>query len=164
MGKYSDKPSVWLLLQILQRRERARLVVCLSLVLLGTLFELVSLSLVVPVVQVVLGGASVERYGFVPDSIEDMRYEVFVVLVLSIMVSAFLIKNLFLLASNYYQNRAQSAIGNRVNAVRDFIIMNGISPDRIVPQHHGETKPVAENTTVDGRKSNRRVDVQILVP
>jgi len=53
---------------------------------------------------------------------------------------------------------------NRVNAVRDFIIMNGISPDRIVPQHHGETKPVAENTTVDGRKSNRRVDVQILVP
>lgn len=53
---------------------------------------------------------------------------------------------------------------NRVNAVRDFIIMNGISPDRIVPQHHGETKPVAENTTVDGRKSNRRVDVQIIIP
>lgn len=53
---------------------------------------------------------------------------------------------------------------NRVNAVRDFIIMNGISPDRIVPQHHGETKPVGDNTNPDGRKSNRRVDVQILVP
>lgn len=53
---------------------------------------------------------------------------------------------------------------NRVNAVRDFIIMNGISPDRIVPQHHGETKPVGDNANADGRKSNRRVDVLILVP
>lgn len=51
---------------------------------------------------------------------------------------------------------------NRVNAVRDFIIMNGISPDRIVPQHHGETKPVADNSNPDGRKSNRRVDVTII--
>jgi outer membrane protein OmpA-like peptidoglycan-associated protein len=53
---------------------------------------------------------------------------------------------------------------NRVNAVRDFIIMNGISPDRIVPQHHGETKPVADNANADGRKSNRRVDVEIIIP
>lgn len=53
---------------------------------------------------------------------------------------------------------------NRVNAVRDFIIMNGISPDRIVPQHHGETKPVADNSNADGRKSNRRVDVEIIIP
>ncbi|MBM3165437.1 MAG: PorP/SprF family type IX secretion system membrane protein [Bacteroidetes bacterium] len=53
---------------------------------------------------------------------------------------------------------------NRVNAVRDFIIMNGISPDRIVPQHHGETKPVADNSNPDGRKSNRRVDVEIIIP
>jgi type IX secretion system PorP/SprF family membrane protein len=51
---------------------------------------------------------------------------------------------------------------NRVNAVRDFLIMNGISPDRIVPQHHGETKPVADNANADGRKSNRRVDVTII--
>jgi ABC-type multidrug transport system fused ATPase/permease subunit len=78
------------------------------------MFELVSLGLVIPVVQVVLGGVSVESYGFVPDSIEDMRYQTFVILVLGTMVSAFLIKNLFLLGSNYYQHRAQLAIGNRI--------------------------------------------------
>ena len=51
---------------------------------------------------------------------------------------------------------------NRVNAVKDFLIMNGIAADRIIIQHHGETKPVATNDNADGRKSNRRVDVNII--
>jgi type IX secretion system PorP/SprF family membrane protein len=53
---------------------------------------------------------------------------------------------------------------NRVNAVRDFLVMNGIAAERIIIQHHGEGKPVAANDNADGRKSNRRVDVQIIVP
>jgi outer membrane protein OmpA-like peptidoglycan-associated protein len=51
---------------------------------------------------------------------------------------------------------------NRVNAVRDFLVMNGIAAERIIIQHHGEGKPVATNNNADGRKSNRRVDVQII--
>jgi outer membrane protein OmpA-like peptidoglycan-associated protein len=42
--------------------------------------------------------------------------------------------------------------------------MNGIAAERIIIQHHGEGKPVAANDNVDGRKSNRRVDVQIMRP
>jgi type IX secretion system PorP/SprF family membrane protein len=53
---------------------------------------------------------------------------------------------------------------NRVNAVRDFLVINGIAAERIIIQHHGEGKPVATNDNADGRKSNRRVDVQIMVP
>ena len=53
---------------------------------------------------------------------------------------------------------------NRVNAVRDFLVMNGIATERIIIQHHGEGKPVATNNNADGRKSNRRVDVEIILP
>jgi type IX secretion system PorP/SprF family membrane protein len=53
---------------------------------------------------------------------------------------------------------------NRVNAVRDFLVMNGIATERIIIQHHGEGKPVATNNNADGRKSNRRVDVEIIRP
>ena len=114
MSIYSDKSSAWLLLQILTKKERRRFLFSLVLILLGTVFEMVSLGLVIPVVQVVLGGATVESYGFLPDALEDLRYQTFVALVLSIMVLAFLIKNLFLLGSNYYQHRTQLALGNRI--------------------------------------------------
>jgi outer membrane protein OmpA-like peptidoglycan-associated protein len=53
---------------------------------------------------------------------------------------------------------------NRVNAVRDFLVMNGIAAERIIIKHHGEGKPVATNDNADGRKSNRRVDVEIIRP
>lgn len=53
---------------------------------------------------------------------------------------------------------------NRVNAVRDFLILNGISTERILLQHHGEGKPIATNENADGRKSNRRVTVEIIRP
>jgi ABC-type multidrug transport system fused ATPase/permease subunit len=114
MSVYSDKSSAWLLLQILTKKERRRFFLSLVLILLGTLFEMVSLGLVIPVVQVVLGGGDLERYGFVPDSIEDMRYQTFVIILLAILVGAFTIKNLFLLGSNYYQHRTQLALGNRI--------------------------------------------------
>jgi len=115
MNTYSDKSSLWLLLRVLNGKEKRRFAVSLVLILVGTLFEMLSLGLVIPVVQVVLGGAKVEAYGFVPDSIEDMRYQTFVVVVLSTMVGAFFIKNSFLLASNFYQFRTQQAVGNRIS-------------------------------------------------
>jgi OmpA-OmpF porin, OOP family len=50
----------------------------------------------------------------------------------------------------------------RADAVRDFLMENGISPNRIVARGYGEADPVASNTTVAGRRENRRVEV--LVP
>jgi OmpA-OmpF porin, OOP family len=47
----------------------------------------------------------------------------------------------------------------RADAVRDFLIENGISPRRITARGYGEAVPVASNTTIAGRRENRRVEV-----
>ncbi len=47
----------------------------------------------------------------------------------------------------------------RADAVRDFLIDNGISPRRITARGYGKAAPVASNTTLAGRRENRRVEV-----
>lgn len=49
----------------------------------------------------------------------------------------------------------------RAEAVRDFLVSNGISPERITAQGMGEDYPVATNSTAAGRQQNRRVEVTI---
>jgi outer membrane protein OmpA-like peptidoglycan-associated protein len=52
---------------------------------------------------------------------------------------------------------------NRVNAVRDYLIMNGVDKKRIITtKYFGEEKPVDSNETADGRRNNRRVDVRFI--
>ena len=51
---------------------------------------------------------------------------------------------------------------DRVNSVRNYLVNKGISGDRIVAQGYGETKPVASNSTEEGRAQNRRVEVKII--
>ena len=50
---------------------------------------------------------------------------------------------------------------NRAESVRNFLISNGISPERITAQGMGEGYPVATNSTAAGRQQNRRVEVTI---
>jgi type IX secretion system PorP/SprF family membrane protein len=52
---------------------------------------------------------------------------------------------------------------NRVNAVKEFLVANGIKEDRIKLNYFGENKPKAENETPEGRKINRRVDIYFIV-
>ena len=47
----------------------------------------------------------------------------------------------------------------RADAVRDFLIDNGIAPQRITARGYGEAVSVASNTTIAGRRENRRVEV-----
>jgi len=110
----SQRSVYWLLLQLLERRDRIRFSICLVLILIATGLELLSLGMVIPVVQVVLGGAKLEKYGWIPDAIEDMRYQTFVIVLLGALVGAFILKNAFLVVSNYYQQRAQLSLGNRI--------------------------------------------------
>ena len=49
---------------------------------------------------------------------------------------------------------------NRVSAVREFLISNGIDDNRILIEALGEKVPVAENNSEAGRKKNRRVEVR----
>ncbi|HXG58079.1 MAG TPA: OmpA family protein [Thermoanaerobaculia bacterium] len=49
----------------------------------------------------------------------------------------------------------------RANAVRDYLVSEGVPADRIIASGKGEGEPVATNTTAAGRQQNRRVELII---
>ena len=49
----------------------------------------------------------------------------------------------------------------RANAVKDYLIKNGVKASRLNAKGHGETKPVDSNSTRSGRAKNRRVVVKV---
>lgn len=49
----------------------------------------------------------------------------------------------------------------RAESVRDFLISQGVPPDRIRAMGHGEEKPITDNKSPEGRANNRRVEIII---
>jgi chemotaxis protein MotB len=49
----------------------------------------------------------------------------------------------------------------RANAVTRFLIDQGFAPDKLQSVSFADTRPVADNSTADGRAANRRVELQI---
>ena len=47
----------------------------------------------------------------------------------------------------------------RAEAVRDYLVANGCPEARLVVTFHGETQPVADNKTAEGKAMNRRVEL-----
>lgn len=52
----------------------------------------------------------------------------------------------------------------RAESVRDLLVDRGIEPSRITTAGLGEDYPVADNSTPEGRRKNRRVDIILLKP
>jgi outer membrane protein OmpA-like peptidoglycan-associated protein len=50
----------------------------------------------------------------------------------------------------------------RADAVREYMIKNGISPERLAAMGFGPDKPIGDNKTVEGRRKNRRTEFFIL--
>ncbi len=50
---------------------------------------------------------------------------------------------------------------NRADAVRDFLVAQGVPPDNISATGYGKDKPVADNATAEGRSKNRRVNLVV---
>jgi len=50
----------------------------------------------------------------------------------------------------------------RAKAIADYLLQRGVSQDRISYIGYGDTKPVASNTTAEGRAKNRRVEIKII--
>jgi len=50
----------------------------------------------------------------------------------------------------------------RAEAVRNYLISKGISPDRLEAVGYGETRPIASNRTAAGRAKNRRVEIILI--
>ncbi|NND32080.1 MAG: OmpA family protein [Saprospiraceae bacterium] len=50
----------------------------------------------------------------------------------------------------------------RANAIKNLLIRKGLSADRISTDSKGETAPIASNTSAEGRRQNRRVELTII--
>lgn len=50
----------------------------------------------------------------------------------------------------------------RAEAVKKFLVQEGVPADKVVTEGVGEAQPVAPNTTRDGRALNRRVEVEFV--
>ena len=48
---------------------------------------------------------------------------------------------------------------NRANAVRDYLVQQGINSSSIAARGFGESQPVTTNDTAAGRQQNRRVEL-----
>lgn len=46
----------------------------------------------------------------------------------------------------------------RATAVRYWLLNKGVDPDRVVANGYGEANPIADNTTKEGRRLNRRIE------
>ena len=50
----------------------------------------------------------------------------------------------------------------RAQAVKDFLVGEGCSPQKLKTIGYGSTRPVASNKTEEGRKQNRRVELRFV--
>jgi len=50
---------------------------------------------------------------------------------------------------------------DRADAVKKYLLSKGVAADRVTAKGYGETSPVADNGTSDGRKKNRRTEARL---
>ena len=51
---------------------------------------------------------------------------------------------------------------NRANSVKNFLVNQGVDPETLKIIGHGESKPIESNDTDQGRKKNRRVEINFI--
>jgi outer membrane protein OmpA-like peptidoglycan-associated protein len=51
---------------------------------------------------------------------------------------------------------------NRAQATSKYLQGKGVPEKQLMTEWFGETKPIADNTTAEGRQKNRRVEMQIV--
>ena len=56
----------------------------------------------------------------------------------------------------------QGLSDRRAKTVYDYLIRYGVDPNRLSYRGYGESQPIADNTTADGRATNRRVELRVV--
>jgi hypothetical protein len=52
----------------------------------------------------------------------------------------------------------------RAEAVHDWVASRGFDRERVVARGYGDSRPVASNETIEGRRNNRRVELTLVAP
>jgi OmpA-OmpF porin, OOP family len=55
----------------------------------------------------------------------------------------------------------QALSERRVNSVKSYVVGKGVDSGRVSGQGFGESKPIADNKTAEGRAKNRRVEIKV---
>jgi len=55
----------------------------------------------------------------------------------------------------------QALSERRVNSVKSYVVGKGVDSGRVSGQGFGESKPIADNKTAEGRTKNRRVEIKV---
>ena len=55
----------------------------------------------------------------------------------------------------------QALSERRVNSVKSYVVGKGVDSGRVAGQGFGESKPIADNKTAEGRAKNRRVEIKV---
>jgi OOP family OmpA-OmpF porin len=50
----------------------------------------------------------------------------------------------------------------RADAVMKYLVQSGVDPEQLEARGYGETQPIADNSTEDGRRTNRRVEFRVI--
>ena len=51
---------------------------------------------------------------------------------------------------------------NRATSVKNYLISKGVKAEKLVTEYYGETKPIGDNATAEGRQLNRRVEMNVI--
>ena len=114
MESRKTQPLFFKINLLLGGRDRKRLLGILGLHACGSLLELMSLGLVIPVIRFVFEGDRRDTVNWLPRFAKDLEYHRFVLVLMALLVTAFLMKNLFILVSGQIQLRVQDALNNRL--------------------------------------------------
>ena len=49
----------------------------------------------------------------------------------------------------------------RANSVRSYLVSHGVDASRLTTVGYGESRPISDNATREGRALNRRVELQV---
>ncbi len=84
-------------------------------------------------------------------------------------VAATLIRNpeMVVEIAGYTDNRGAESFNRslsqkRANSVREYLIQQGVASESLVAKGYGPDKPIADNSTTEGRSQNRRVEMQVI--
>ena len=70
--------------------------------------------------------------------------------------------------SAHTDSKNGTALGNmavtqaRADAIRNYLLSQGVNAAQVVAQGYGSVRPVADNETDDGREKNRRIEITVL--